>query len=98
MQSAHIAPDRTGARRPVHPCNAVMVPGDQSEAVVPDHLLLVAIKTIDLADVQTHARKQGLPSSDGMCSHDGVVGCELEVLVQGRATGRHDLVLAGFTG
>lgn len=73
-----------------------MVPRNQSETIVPDHLLLVGPEAIDLANMQSHARKQGLPPSHGMRAHHGVMWRELIILVQGRAAGRHDIVLTSL--
>ena len=57
MQCADIAPDRARSLSPMHPCDTVMIPRNQTQDILPDHLILVAPDPIDLANVQTHASK-----------------------------------------
>lgn len=97
MQSANITPNRTSTSSPVHARDAIMIPRDQPHHIIPNHLLLVRIQAINLADMQTDAGEQTLPAGNRMCANDGMVWSEFEVFVQRRTSGAHNLVLAGFT-
>ena len=98
MQGTLIAPDSTGALGPVHPRNAVVVPGYQTHHVIPDQLVLVRGYSIDSANMQADTRKDRLPARDGMRANDWVGGAELVIHIQGGAPRRHDVVPAGLAG
>lgn len=98
MQRTLIAPNRARLLRPVHAGDAVVVARDEPHHVVPDHRVLVVVDVVDAGDVDADAGEQRLPTCDWVRSDHGMDGSELEVFVQRRASGRHDLVAAGLAG
>ena len=80
----------------MHPRNTIMISSYQPHDVVPDHLILIVVDIIDTRDVQPDACKQAPPASHGVRTDNGMNWRKFIVLVERRATWRHDLVSAGF--
>lgn len=75
-----------------------MIPRNQPQHIIPNHLILVIVHVVDPAHVDPHACEERLPARDGVRADHGVRGGELEVFVQGTAARAHDGVVACFTG
>lgn len=98
MQCTGITPDSASLLGPVHSCDAVVIPSDQSHDVVTDHLIFVGIDIIYPGYVQANAREDRLPACDRVCTDDRMHRGKVKIGVQGRASRRHDLISTGCDG
>jgi hypothetical protein len=67
-----IIPDCCCVLGPLHTRNTVMVPRDEPHHVVPNHLVLIVVHSINLCHMQANACEYGFPASDSVCTHNRV--------------------------
>lgn len=96
MQSAFVAPDSTSLCGPMHPGNTIVVPCEQSQKVVPNHLVFVVVHIIDPRNMQADTSENTLPSSYRMRSDHWMNGSEFVVFIKRRSSGSHYVVSSGF--
>lgn len=92
MKRASVAPDRTTLLRPLPARHTVVIPCDKTHDIVSNHLILVRIDIVDLADVNPDGSIDRLPARHWMCADHGVNWGEGVSDVERRAARRHDLV------
>ena len=74
MPNARVIPNRSRPLRPVHAGNTVMIVGDQTHDIVPDHLVFIFIHAIDTRYVEPDAGEDALPAGLAICSYNWVNG------------------------
>lgn len=78
----------------MHPRNAIMIYRNQPHNIIPHHLLLIIIQTIDPRHVKPDSSEDGFPARLTVGAHNGVGGREFVADVQRGAAGRHNFVVA----
>lgn len=98
MESASVAPDSTALPCPLPASHKVMISSDETHNIVSDHLVLVRIDVVDLADVEANGSVKGFPACYWVRANHGMHGGEVVSNIERRTTRRHDLVATSCCG
>jgi len=78
----------------MHPRNAIVIPRNQPQHVLANHLVLVRVHVVNPGNMDPHAGKHGLPPRHPVRADNGVVRRKGVAAVEGRPAGRHDFVVS----